>query len=46
MEIKFIPKAPAAAAAGNQDSSLQELPVLRLKRAKKMKAAWEAPGPG
>lgn len=34
MEIKFIPKAPAAA-AGNQDSSLQELPVLRLKRAKK-----------
>ena len=31
MEIKFIPKAPDAA-AGNQDIILEELPVLRLER--------------
>lgn len=35
MEIRFIPKAPDAAAR-NQDVILEELPVLRLERTTKV----------
>lgn len=41
MEIKFIPKAPDAA-AGNQDILSQELPVLRLERTKKVTVFYSA----